>query len=391
MPTSRARLSVIFLTVFIDLVGFGLIMPILPFYAQKFGVAGFGFGALLGIYSLMQFLATQILGRLSDQHGRRPLLLITILFSGAGYVLFALAGSYSALFIARLISGFSGGNISVAQAYIADVTSPAERSRGMGMIGAAFGLGFVVGPALGGLAAHYLGPTAPAWTAAVLCAVNLVSAWFVLPESLHADHRSTRPLFDFTHLRRAVTHPQMAPVIGWWIFAPLAFSGYMVATPLYTATAFGWHEKELGWFFTIVGITAAAVQGYFFGRLTRRFGDRPLLITGTAGMVLGILIVPFAPTALALYAWTFMLAFSNSIAAPAASGLVSRFAGPAEQGTMLGAAQALSALARFLGPVSIGKVYDAWSPRAAYFIAAGIMLIACFSTTRIPAEETVGS
>src|SRR6185503_7243472 len=156
MPTSRARLSVIFLTVFIDLVGFGLIMPILPGYAQRFGFAGFGFGALLGIYSLMQFLATQILGRLSDQHGRRPLLLITILFSGAGYVLFALAGSYGMLFFARLISGFSGGNISVAQAYIADVTSPAERSRGMGMIGAAFGLGFVVGPALGGLAGHYL-------------------------------------------------------------------------------------------------------------------------------------------------------------------------------------------------------------------------------------------
>ncbi|MSR06638.1 MAG: MFS transporter [Gemmatimonadetes bacterium] len=390
MPTSRARLSVIFLTVFIDLVGFGLIMPILPFYAQKFGVAGFGFGALLSIYSLMQFVATQILGRLSDQHGRRPLLLITILFSGAGYVLFALAGSFGMLFFARLISGFSGGNISVAQAYIADVTSPAERSRGMGMIGAAFGLGFVVGPALGGLAGHYLGPTAPAWTAAALCAVNLVSAWFVLPESLHSDHRSTGPFFDIGPLRRAISNPRLAPVIGWWVFAPLAFSGYMVATPLYTSARFGWHEKELGWFFTIVGITAAAVQGYFFGRLTRRFGDRPLLILGTAGMVLGILVVPFAPTAIALYGFTFVLAFANSIAAPAASGLVSRFAGPTEQGTMLGAAQALSALARLLGPVSIGTVYDVWSPRAAYFIAASIMLVACISTTRVPLEKTAG-
>src|SRR6185503_11815364 len=169
------------------------------------------------------------------------------------------------------------------------------------------------------------------------------------------------------------------------------FSGYMVATPLYTGTAFGWHEKELGWFFTVVGITAAAVQGYFFGRLSRRFGDRALLITGTGGMVLGILIVPFAPTAAAMYAWTFMLAFSNSIAAPAASGLVSRFAGPAEQGTMLGSAQAVSALGRMLGPVSVGRAYDAWGPRTAYFIAAAVMLIACISTTRVPAGEIAGA
>jgi len=242
----------------------------------------------------------------------------------------------------------------------------------------------VVGPALGGLAGHYLGTSAPAWTAAVLCAVNLVSAWFVLPESLHADHRSTRPLLDFGHLRRAFTHPQMAPVIGWWAFAALGFSGYMVATPLYTTVAFGWHERELGWFFTVVGITAAAVQGYFFGRLSRRWGDRTLIIFGTAGMILGIAVVPFVPSAAALYAWTFMLAFANSVAAPAASGLVSRFAGPAEQGTMLGAAQAISGLGRLLGPVSVGYVYDALGPRTAYGIAATLMAVAWASTTRIP-------
>ncbi len=387
MSTPRGRLAVVFLTVFIDLIGFGLIMPILPGYAQRFGVAGLGFGALLGIYSFMQFLATQILGRLSDRHGRRPILLVTILFSGAGYVLFALAGTYSLLFVARMISGFSGGNISVAQAYIADSTSAADRSRGMGLIGAAFGLGFVVGPALGGLSAHYLGPTAPAWTAALLCAINLVSAWFVLPESLHAEHRSARRLLDFGHVRRAFTNPRLAPVLGWWVVTPIAFSGYMVSTPLYTAAAFGWRERELGWFFAVVGITASAVQGYFFGRLSRRWGDRALLITGTAGMILGIAVVPFVPSALALYGWTFVLAFANSIASPAASGLVSRFSDAAEQGTMLGAAQAVAALGRMLGPVLVGGLYDALGPRSAFLIAATIMIGAWASSVRIPHED----
>src|SRR3989442_673652 len=161
MPAPGARLGVIFFTVFIDLVGFGIVLPILPYYAQSFGARGLLFGALVGAYSGMQFLATAVLGRLSDRVGRRPILLTTMVINAAGYVLFALAGSYVVLFVARLVSGFAGGNISAAQAYVADITTPAERSKGMGIVGAAFGLGFIVGPALGGLAAHYGGHPPP--------------------------------------------------------------------------------------------------------------------------------------------------------------------------------------------------------------------------------------
>src|SRR5256714_9956848 len=166
MSAARSRVAVIFFTVLIDLIGFGIIIPILPYYAQRLGAGGFGLGALLAVFSAMQFVATAFLGRTSDRVGRRPILLTTMLVNGLGCVLFAAAHSYAILFVARVVSGFAGGNISAAQAYMADITTPAERSRGMGIIGAAFGLGFIIGPAVGGLSAHYLGPSAPGMVAA---------------------------------------------------------------------------------------------------------------------------------------------------------------------------------------------------------------------------------
>src|SRR5712691_1813230 len=299
MPTSRSRLGVIFFTVFIDLVGFGIVLPILPYYAQSFGARGLLFGALVGAYSGMQFLATAVLGRLSDRVGRRPILLTTMVINAAGYVLFALAGSYVVLFVARLVSGFAGGNISAAQAYVADITTPAERSKGMGIVGAAFGLGFIVGPALGGLAAHYGGHLAPGLVAAGLSLLNFCSAYAILPESLKEEHRVTRELFDFGHLVEALTHPRVAPLMIAWGLIPLAFSGYTVALPLYAAARFGWREKELGWFFTLVGITAAVVQGYLFAKLSRRVGDRALVIAGTFAMAVAVAVVPYLDAAAA--------------------------------------------------------------------------------------------
>src|SRR5205823_12591692 len=176
MPGTRSRFAVIFFTVLIDLIGFGIVMPILPFYAQRFGASGLAYGAVLGVYSFMQFVATALLGKLSDRIGRRPVLLTTMLFNAVGYTLFAFAGSYWVLFLSRVVSGFAGGNISAAQAYMADITTPAERSRGMGSAGAAFGIGFTAGPAVGGLADHYLGHAAPGLIAVALSLANFISA-----------------------------------------------------------------------------------------------------------------------------------------------------------------------------------------------------------------------
>src|SRR5213593_1396197 len=384
MPATRAHLGVIFLTVLIDLVGFGIIMPILPMYAQRFGAQGIGYGALVFVFSAMQFLATALLGRLSDRIGRRPILLTTMLVNAAGYVLFAFAPSYAVLFLARVISGFASGNISAAQAYVADITSPAERARGMGTIGAAFGIGFVLGPMIGGLADHYLGHLAPGLIAAGLSLVNFVSASAILPESLAAQHRTVRPVFDFGHMGEALARPELRPLMLVWLIAPFSFAGYTVALPLHATKALGWGAKELGWLFVVIGTIAAAVQGFVFGRIERRTGARALLVVGLFGMAVSIAAVPYAATSLQLYAWTVPLAFANSLFAPAASGLVSIYADPTEQGTILGAAQAFAALGRSLGPLAAGWAYDGLGKRSTFLLAGVIMLLAGVSGLQLP-------
>jgi multidrug resistance protein len=377
-PASRSRIGVIFFTVLIDLIGFGIVLPILPYYAQRFGAAGVGYGAIIGVFSLMQFLATALLGKLSDRIGRRPVLLTTMLINAIGYTLFAFAGSYWVLFLSRVISGFAGGNISAAQAYIADITSPAERSRGMGTIGAAFGIGFSLGPAIGGFATHWGGPTAPGLVAVGLSLANFVSAYFILPESLSHEHRVKRPLLDLGHIGEAIARPRLRPLMVVWALTPIAFAGYTVSLPLHAAAALGWQERELAILFTVIGVTAASVQGYFFGKIVRHTGERTLVIAGTFGMAVAIAVIPLLTTSALLYGWTFVLAFANSVFAPAATGLVSVYADPTEQGTILGAAQAIAALGRTAGPPLIGAVYDVGSPTAAFLVAGGVMTVAGF-------------
>lgn len=390
MTISRARLGVIFLTVLIDLVGFGIVIPILPYFAQRFGAHGVGYGLLVGAYAFTQFVATAVLGRLSDRWGRRPLLLLTMALNAAGYVAFAYAGSYAVLLISRLVSGFAGGNISVAQAYVADITTPQERSRGMGVIGAAFGLGFIIGPAVGGLSSHYLGHTAPGLIAAGLSLANLVLAWRILPESLHEQHRSKKPLFVLGHFTEAFRHHELRWLMVVWFLAPLAFTGYTVALPLYTSERFGWRERELGWLFMVIGICASIIQGWGFGKISKKTGERPLLIAGLFGMAVAIGVVPFAGSSLAIYGWTVLLALSNSVFGPAASGMVSVLADPTEQGTVLGVAQSLAALGRLVGPGGVGAVYDRGGAMAAFLVSAAIMALGAVASTAIPGRGAGG-
>ncbi len=375
MSPNRARLGVIFFTVLIDLIGFGIILPILPTYAQRFGAHGIGYGGLIFIFSAMQFLATALLGRMSDRIGRRPILLTTMVINAAGYVLFAFAPSYWWLFIARVISGLASGNISAAQAYVADITTRAERSRGMGLIGAAFGVGFVLGPLIGILADHFGGPRAPGLVAAGLSIVNFFSAGAILRESLAAEHRTRRPLFDFGHMGEALMRKQLRPLMLVWLLAPFAFSGYTVVLPLHATKVFAWGTKDLGWLFVVIGVIAALVQGFLFGKIERRTGARALLVVGLFGMAVSIVAVPFLHSSLAVYAWTVPLAFTNSLFSPAASGLVSIYADPTEQGTILGAAQAFAALGRSFGPLAAGWAYDGLGSRTAFLLAGGVMLL----------------
>jgi len=388
MPSSRARLGVIFFTVLIDLIGFGIILPILPVYAQRFGAHGIGYGALIFVFSAMQFLATALLGRVSDRIGRRPILLTTMLINAAGYVLFAFAPSYWWLFAARVISGCASGNISAAQAYVADITTPAERSRGMGLIGAAFGIGFVLGPLIGGLADHYAGHLAPGLIAAGLSIINFFSASAILQESLATEHRTTRPLFDFGHMVEALARKQLRPLMLVWLLAPFAFSGYTVVLPLHAAKVFSWGAKDLGWLFVVIGVIAALVQGFLFGRIEKRTGARALLILGLFGMAISIAALPYLGSGTLIYAWTVPLAFANSIFSPAASGLVSIYADPTEQGTILGAAQAFAALGRSAGPLAMGWAYDGLGSQSSFLLAGGVMVLgALISLTLEPVSH----
>src|SRR5258705_231371 len=291
MPASRSRFAVIFFTVLIDLIGFGIVMPILPFYAKHFGAGGLAYGAVLGIYSFMQFVATALLGKLSDRIGRRPVLLTTMLFNALGYALFAFAGSYWVLFLSRVVSGFAGGNISVAQAYMADITTPAERSRGMGIVGAAFGIGFSAGPAIGGLADHFLGAHWPGLVCVGLSLANFVSAYFILPESLKQELRVKRALFDLGHIVLAFARPRLRPLMIVWALVPLGFAGYTAALPYRAIDTLGWKQLQLTFLFIIIGVTAAMVQGYFFGKLVRRTGERTLVIIRTVWIGASISIV----------------------------------------------------------------------------------------------------
>jgi len=386
MPSTRSRFGVIFLTVFIDFAGFGIILPVIPYYAQELGAGGFGYGALIGIFSLMQFGATMLLGRLSDRIGRRPVLLATIFVAALGYLMFAAAQSYAVLLLARMVSGSAAGNISVAQAYMADITAPSERSRGMGLIGAAFGLGFIVGPALGGIAGHFHGPVGAGVAAAGLCIVNFASAFLLLKESLHKELRARRPLLDVEHIAKGLKDPLLRGLFAVFGLLPLAFSGFIVSFPLFAGANFGWAESQLALYFTLSGVAAVSVQGYFFGKLSRRFGDFRLIVVGTIGMAIPIALTPFATSTLMLYALSFALAFANSIIAPGLMGMISTMAGVSEQGAMLGAAQALSSLGRLSGPFAFGELYDLVSPTAAFLAAATVMFVAWIVVSRLPGD-----
>ena len=384
MPPARARLGVIFLTVLIDLIGFGIIVPILPYLAQRFGAGGLGLGILMGAYSGMQFISTLVLGRLSDRIGRRPVLLITMILNAAGYILFAFAGGYEPLLIARLVSGFASGNIAVAQAYIADITEPSERARRMGLIGAAFGIGAVTGPVLGGIAAHSGGTAAPGLVAAALSIINFALAWHILPESLRLEHRVRRPILDWAHAKATFANPRLRPLLIVWFLVAFSWTGYITVLPLHAERDFGWQPGNLGTFFAVVGCVTITIQGWGFGKLARRFGERPMLVTGTILMCAGIAAMAFVAMGPMFWAFTLMLAFGNSLFGPAATGLASLLADPSEQGTILGMVQALGALGRLSGPGTFGATYDVQGPMLAFVGTALAMAIAIWFASRVP-------
>lgn len=373
----KPGLPVVYFTVFIDLVGFGIILPQLPYYAEAFGATGVWVGALLTAYSAAQFLGASVLGRLSDRIGRRPVLLASLAGSAASLVLSGLATSLVTLMLARVLAGLFGGSIAAAQAYVADSTSTKERARYMGFLGASIGLGFVLGPALGAGLARYGFGTA-AFVAAGLAAANLAFGLFELPETHGPERRHlAASRTDLSHLLAALHHPSMGRLLGATFLATLAFVAMEATFALLGEHRFGLQPARLGLVFTYVGVVIVVVQGVLVGPLAARFGERALAVIGAVLMAIGLGALPLAPGLPGALAVLGLLAAGQGLTSPTLSTLLSRAAGVDEQGGTLGLGQSLAAAARAVGPLGAGWLFD-WAMGAPYAAAAVVMVLAAY-------------
>lgn len=354
----RSPLVVIFTTIFIDLVGFGIVIPVLPFYAEgtAFNATPRMVGLLFASYSIMQLIFSPVLGGLSDKYGRRPVLLLSIIGTGIGFLMLGFAKSIVMLFAGRILDGITGGNISTAQAYIADVTTEENRAKGMGLIGAAFGLGFIFGPAIGGILSQW-GIHVPFIFAAALCFANAVLLYFTLPETVTPDHPAKNSAARGRSLHQvmlSLKQPRLAFVLIIYFLFIVAFSIMTTAFSLYTMFRFGYDAQHTGYLFAYVGLIAVIIQGGLIGRLVKRFGELPLVIFGALCFAISLFAVPFVGPAAgglaALLVGGGVFSMGNSLATPALTSLASKSAGPAQQGVVLGVTQSTASLARAVGP-----------------------------------------
>jgi DHA1 family tetracycline resistance protein-like MFS transporter len=396
MAKGRSPLVIIFITVFIDLVGFGIVIPVLPLYAKNFQASDAVVGLLLASYSGMQFVFAPILGRLSDRYGRRPILLFSILGTSLGFLVMGLANTLWLLFIARIIDGATGGNISTAQAYIADVTLPEKRSSGMGLIGAAFGLGFIFGPALGGILSR-ISLGAPFLFASGLAASNAVALFFLLPESLASEHRTKaggRP--SMGEVFRESGSWQLAAIMATYFFGTVAFSLLTATYPLFTAGRLHLDALHNGYIFAYLGLVGAFIQGGLIGRLSKVFGDKPLAVVGTLFLAVSMFALPSIMTVFGLVAASTGMAIGNSLVTPTLNAMASKSVSASWQGRVLGVMQSAASLARIMGPVLGGvllgtaSISSAQFGRAPYWTAAAIMLIAFGLSTTVRQSAIAG-
>jgi multidrug resistance protein len=345
----RSPLLTLLGIVFIDLIGFGMIIPILPLYAARFQASEWQIGILLASYSFMQFLSSPVLGWLSDRFGRRPILLCSLIGSMVGYALMAEANSLWLLFLARIISGIAGASVGTASAYIADITPPENRSRRIGLIGAAFGVGFVFGPAMGGVLSHF-SVIAPFWFAATLSFLNALAVLAFLPEP-------TR------HIARAEGASRLGKLLrqaGSWRLAVLlvtylvAIAGFAIVTMIYPQVSvrrFGLNQSQISYVFVLMGLIGAGIQGGGIGRLSQRFGDLNLACAGLATMAISMGLMPLAHTVWLFLIFTVGLAVGNSLSQPTINSIGSKGATASLQGRVLGALQSAGSLGRVIGPL----------------------------------------
>ncbi|MFP6654108.1 MAG: MFS transporter [Myxococcota bacterium] len=385
-----AKLGVLFSVIVVDLIGFGIVVPILPFWSDHFGANGFVLGLLLASHAGMQFLFSPIWGRLSDRIGRRPVMLVTIAGTAISLLCLGLADSLLQIFLARLLSGIFASNISVATAYLTDVTDEADRTRWMGMIGASFAVGFTLGPPIGGLLARF-GHGVPMLVAAAMAAVNFVWAVFALREP---ERRKQRPSSKLKSRLDVLRHP----VLGRICFVYFLFS--VAVTQLETTFAFlmlhrfGYDALGVGLLMLAMAIVMGGIQGGAMKRLAARFHERRLILVGLSLMALAFFAVPLPQTVPFLMLPLLLASIGRGISQPPMLSLVSQRADAGSRGIVMGVFQSCASAARVVGPVVAGLLYDQ-SQNYPYWLAAGLVAAAALTALRIknpkPAEERVES
>jgi DHA1 family tetracycline resistance protein-like MFS transporter len=372
-------LLVIFLTIFVNLVGFGIIIPLLPFYAETFGATPLVIGLLFASFSLSQLIASPLLGDLSDRWGRRPVLILSLLGTVVSFVMLAVAGSLAMLFAARIVDGLSGGNITTARAYIADITAEEDRARAFGILGAAFGLGFIVGPALGALFAH-ISYTAPIWAAAAITVVATGMAVFWLPETVHHVHAGGgspwRALAELS--RRPSLRVLLTVDFVYWT----AFAVYTTTFALFGARRFGFDVSHTGYLLAAFGFLGVMVQGVLVGPIVEALGERRTLLVGLVVAAIGWGGSAMTYSVPVFVALLVPAALGTGLCNATLSALISNCAGPQEQGRVQGAAGALESLGRTFGPVWGNGALQVLGEGSAYGSAAMVLLGAAVMTVR---------
>jgi DHA1 family tetracycline resistance protein-like MFS transporter len=401
----KRSLILIFFFVFVDVLGFSLILPLLPYYAETFGATATTVGLLLGANALAQFIGAPVIGRLSDQYGRRPLLLLSIAGTVVSFLMLGWANALWALFASRVLDGLLGGNISLAQAYITDVTDEQNRARGLGIIGASFGLGFIFGPALGGALSAGGNYSLPAFAAAALSALNFLGVLLWLPESLSPERlaqKAISPRAEFTAraLWEALGRPCVGPLLQVLLLYGLAFTTFQTVFSLFAQKRLGLNAQTTSYVFTYVGVLIVLVQGGGIGLLTRRFSEKQLIFGGTIVMTLALLAWALTPTLGILLIVLAPLALAGGVLNVASNSALTKSVYPEEVGGALGLSASLGSLTRVASPVVGAFLLDRVSAAAPGILGALLMAWLIYYTWRrvlfvpdleCPAEPGLGS
>lgn len=372
----RGPLGIVFTTVLIDLVGFGIALPLLPLWAERLGASPLEVGLLLASYAICQVIFAPLWGRASDRYGRRPVILVALAGASAAALLTGLASTLWLLFVARALHGAAGASYVAAQAYVADVTRPGERARGLGLIGAAFGLGFTIGPALGALLST-AGPRTPFFVVAALSAANLAWAYRRLPESRPQASGSARVRGG---IRAMLRRPERRGVLIVSLVATAAFVGVEATFALFAADRLGYAELGVGLLFAFIGIVAASVQGGLIGPAVRRVGERQVLVGGLTATAVGALGVALAGSLWLMLPALAVLAAGWGFAYSATLALASLTAAADEQGAVLGALGSVGGVGRILGPIAGGVTYQLIAPAAPLVLTAAVLLATALAT-----------